>query len=159
MNITGLSGLLSSQGTREVTLSCALSLCFHKFQLKHYAQRELEIVRKRGNLKTAVADLIDILSDSELEEDHKKMMLEGLKAAVTDLATRDSYAYGTESIEFSMSERGKATDLYLCSDIESIELAEALLSSTSLTDEDHEEIDKAIYWAKELDLIKKPDSL
>ena len=154
MFVNGISELLSSQSTREVPLSCGISLQFSKLRWKDYASKEIYITQQRGNVAEKakkVAEAIGVLG----EDDFKKEIAEALK----EIVLRGNYAHFDEYIVFEESPMGKAYDLFMCTHHETAAIKEPadayiLLESTSLTEEDRAEIEKGIYWSKELPALK-----
>lgn len=161
MAMNGICAMLSSSATWEVKLSCGICLVFKKLNFGEYAQKEIEVVRKRG----AVKDIVEGVAEALLKVKDKSVReytLLGLKEGIKELTTRPSYAYYGEMLEFDMSPMGKATILYLCckdnsESINSVEDAYTLLES-SMSEEDLSNLEKALNWATEIEFLKKFDS-
>jgi hypothetical protein len=161
VQVVGMAGFLSSQTTRELKLSCGLTLVFRKQTLSDYTANEDQVVRNRGSIQIMVNDLVDKLSEVK-DKAVREKLLEGIVAAVKELALRPGFAFFDEMVDWSMSPRGKAYTLWFCTRKDTPEMKDAgdayLLLESTLTEKDRNEIENLLNWASELDLIKNSDS-
>lgn len=158
---SGFSQLLSSDVTRTVVLSNGYSLIFDKTRIKDIAQKEDEIVRKRGSIFAKAKEIQDSLAMLESRE-IKDSLLRALESSVKELATRPSFSYADERIDFNMSSYGEAYSVFLATrrntpEMKTVDDAIILLESL-LTQEDREQIDLAMRWSSEVDALKNSDS-
>lgn len=162
MSITGLAGLLSSQTTREVKLACGLSLVFVKQRLKHIVAREEEIMRLRGSIGERAEEIARTFSKIT-DQNVRKTLLDALLSATREIIMAPKYALFGEDSDFTLSPYGKAYQIFVLtrentdwvSSVDDIrQVQEAFLTEDELT-----EIDAAIDWACEVELLKNSNSL
>lgn len=151
MQLNGLSNLLSSETTREFKLSCGFSLTLRKFRLGDYARRDDEVLRLR--LKVPPFELPENASD-----EIKTAIIESIKTTIKERVERPYVPLFEEDFEFGDSMHGKAFDLKLICAEPKLNIDQARHIVESFSDEDREEYESLLDWAREIGPVGNSDS-
>jgi hypothetical protein len=103
---------------------------------------------------------IEEVANTSKNKDVVAALSKGLEEAVKYITTRPKFATYEEDIEFNLSPYGKAYTLYLlCKEHSNFKtVAEYKILYEQATTEDLSEIDEAISWSQELEMLGNSDS-
>lgn len=152
MTINGLVGLLSSQATREITLSCGLSLVFRKTLVEDISQIEDHILSKRSTLN--IQEMEEELKKTQNKE-IKQAILDGLRDGIKEQVQKPAFALFGEDIDFQLSAHGKAYSMWLLSHKEDDTVQDYIRLYASCNEEDFQKIDEILDWSRELKYLGK----